>query len=547
MTRQQMHLTMPPARHTRRVLERARGLAILGAGLAALTACTQHAITDINAPTSFPKTYAGLEQAFTGAAGASIRGDVGTYALDLSSFSRDVGEFLAAAPQSLTELTGEQALPPGSSSEWTDYFTTIKGIDTVQAALPTLTNGQALTQDTIATLWAQLETFKGLYYEYVAEAHDTNGVPINAVGGPTAANSVAPILCLPSAWAEIVAILDSAVDSLRAVPAATPLVSGLLPTGYNLVSDNSTHWLDFALAVRATAHLQYAYAIARGAAGDGAGAPTLTSPGTPDVNQLDSAAADFDTLQAHGLLYSDADLTAVGKVGGDPGVYLEFSTVSGDVTDPLGASAPQLFALLGEVAQIDTLHDLRFLAKFGHGALPTTEYDGGLVPANLIGSDWQYGGGTETSAYGLSGNLPIVRNLQLHLLNAEVQLGLGNYTQALSIINTVRTTAGGLAASTITPDYADVRDLLLQELAVSLVLETGDHLIAIRNYGTVLRDLTTWNNYGGDLHTAVFPTPLAEASARNNNITPVCTDPVTPASVVPATLRTRRTVGRAGL
>ena len=87
----------------------------------------------------------------------------------------------------------------------------------------------------------------------------------------------------------------------------------------------------------------------------------------------------------------------------------------------------------------------------------------------------------------------------------------------------MRTTAGGLSGASVTPDYVHVRDLLLKELAVSMVAETGDHLIAIRNYGTVLRDLTTWDGFGGDLHTAVFPTPLSEQSARNNNITPVCT------------------------
>jgi hypothetical protein len=512
---------------------RAATIVVLAAAVAAASACNQHPITDINAPTSFPKTFAGLQEAFTGAGGASVRGDIGAAALDLSSFSRDAGEFLAAAPQSLTELTGEQTLPPDAGSQWTDYFTTIKGIDTIQAALPGLTNGQALPQDTLATLWAQLETFKGLYYIYVAEAHDTNGVPVNAVGGPTAANSVAPILCSPDAWAEIVAILDSAVDSLRAVPPRTPLVSGLLPSGFDAVSDNSTHWLDFTLALRAKARIEYAYAIARGPNGSGPNAPTLTSAGSPDPSQLDSAVADFDTLQTHGLLYSDAGLTAVGKIGSDPGVYVQFSTTSGDVQDPLGAAAQQLFALRGAVAQIDTLHDLRFLAKFGHGSLPTTAYDGGLVPADSIGTEWQYGAGTEPTAYSQSGVLPIVRNLQLHLLNAEAQLGLGNPTQALAIINTVRTTAAGLAPATVTADYTHVRDLLLQELAVSLSLETGDHLIAIRNYGTVLRDLTTWNTFGGDLHTSVFPTPLSEQSARNNNITPVCTGGAGSASATP--------------
>jgi hypothetical protein len=86
-----------------------------------------------------------------------------------------------------------------------------------------------------------------------------------------------------------------------------------------------------------------------------------------------------------------------------------------------------------------------------------------------------------------------------------------------------------------------VRDLLLQELAVSLVLETGDHLIAIRNYGLTTELLTTWNNFGGDLHSAALPIPIAEASARNNNITPVCTGATASRPVSrPTSARTRR-------
>jgi starch-binding outer membrane protein, SusD/RagB family len=495
--------------------------------IAAIAGCDESVVPDINAPTQFPKDFTGLKSAFTGAAGSAVRSDIATYTLDLTSMARDAAYFTASEPRFVTELTGEQPIANDAfgASAWNSFFTTIKGIDTTQSVLTSLTNdnGQALSRDTVAALWAQLETLKGLYYIYLADTRDTAGVPINAVGGPTSPTAVVPILCLPSTWAEIVAILDSAADSLNAVPAGTVLISGLVPSGYGLVSDNTTHWRDFTLALRAKAHIQYAYAIARGSTGsDGAGAPTPTSPGAPDVNQLDSAGADLDTLAAHGLLYDDGALNALGDVGADPGVYFQYSTVSGDVQNGLASDAPGYFVLLGAAAQIDTLHDLRFLVKFGRGTLPTTSYDGGAVPASALGSDWQYGAGTQPDAFGLSGVLPIVRNVQLHLLRAEALIGLGEYSQAITIINTVRTGAGGLAAEAVAADYTDARDFLLQELLVSLLSESGDHLIAIRNYGLTTELLTTWNPYGGDLHTAALPIPLAEASARNNDITPVC-------------------------
>jgi hypothetical protein len=503
-------------------------LTTLVALLAVTAACDESVVPDINAPTQFPKDFTGLRSAFTGAAGSAVRSDITTYTLDMTSLARDAAYFTASEPRFITELTGEQPIANDAfgAGVWNSFFSTIKGIDTTQSALPSLTNGQPLSRDTIAALWAQLETLKALYYIYLADTRDTAGVPINAVGGPTSPTAVAPILCLPSTWAEVVAILDSAADSLSVVPPGTVLISGLVPSGYSLVSDNSTHWRDFTLALRAKAHIEYAYAIARGSTGsNGTGAPTATSPGLPDANQLDSAAADLDTLQAHGLLYDDGSLNPLGDLGADPGVYLQYSTTSGDVKNGLASDAKGYFVLLGAAAQIDTLHDQRFLVKFGRGTLPTTSYDGGGVPASALGSDWQYGAGTQAATFGQSGVLPIVRNVQLHLLRAEALIGLGQYSQAIAIINTVRTAAGGLAAETVTADYVDARDFLLQELLVSLLSETGDHLIAIRNYGLTTELLTTWNPYGGDLHTAALPIPLAEASARNNNITPVCSGP----------------------
>jgi hypothetical protein len=523
---------------------RALSLTMLAATAIAALACDESVVPDINAPTQFPKDFTGLQSAFTGAAGSAVRSDIVTYTLDLTSMARDAAYFTASEPRFVTQLTGEQPIANDAfgASAWNGFFSTIKGIDTTQSVLTSLTNGQPLSRDTIAALWAQLETLKALHYIYLADTRDTAGVPINAVGGPTSAAAVAPILCLPNTWAEIVAILDSAVDSLTVVPAGTTLVSGLVPSGYGLVSDNATHWRDFTLALRAKAHIEYAYAIARGSTGsNGTGAPTASSPGLPDVNQLDSAVADFDTLETHGLLYADGALNPLGTVGADPGVYLQFSTASGDIQFGLATDAPGYFVLLGAAAQIDTLNDQRFLVKFGHGTLPTTSYDGGLVPASALGSDWQYGAGTQAATFGLSGVLPVVRNVQLHLLHAEALIGLGQYNQAIAIINTVRTAAGGLAAQTVAADYVDARDFLLQELLVSLLSETGDHLIAIRNYGLTTELLTTWNNFGGDLHSAALPIPIAEASARNNNITPVCTGATASRAVPrPTSARTRR-------
>lgn len=76
--------------------------------------------------------------------------------------------------------------------------------------------------------------------------------------------------------------------------------------------------------------------------------------------------------------------------------------------------------------------------------------------------------------------VPIIRNEELILLEAEANIGLGNYSDAESAMNIVRT-AAGLDAYTGT-DATNALDRLLYEKRYSLFLE-GHRLIDMRHYG----------------------------------------------------------------
>src|SRR6185295_5806867 len=125
----------------------------------------------------------------------------------------------------------------------------------------------------------------------------------------------------------------------------------------------------------------------------------------------------------------------------------------------------------------------------------------------------------------LGADIPVIKNEELLLLSAEVNLGLGNKAAAIADIDSVRIRSGGLAATTLTTGSADaafVTEILYNRL-MSLLWEQGVRWIDARRYGR-LASLPL--DRAGD---AVFPSmivPAGECDARGLD-TP-CTPPVTP-------------------
>jgi hypothetical protein len=488
--------------------------------LAALTVgCNESVVPNYNAPTSLPHTAAALQNEVTGAFDAG-RTDIGNFELFMDAFARNSGYFTSSEQRWVLVGTGSVAVNPGDifvgPVVWDFYYNGIKGIDTIIAGVPKLQISTAgglapFPPATQEAMFGMMETLKSLYFMYILETRDTLGIPMNGVGQATAA----PILCNRDAWAQIVAMLDSASDSLTKAGPATKFPV-LLPPGFSQVSASAGAFQGFTLGLRGKARLYYAYTTGR---------PTDTlSVGSPNTAQLDSAMAD---IQAAAPIYS-ASLTAAEAVAAnDFGVFHTFSTLSNDVQNPINTNAQATYVLYDALNDIDTL-DNRFVAKYADAG-PT---GGPTSPGAPIGSTFHY-------VNNMSGSepLPIMRNVELQLLLAEAEISRQRYAPAIALLRQLRTVVGGLADTVVNADYVSARNFFLKEQRVSLLSDgEGDRVFTLRNWNLVVARDTTWSATGfghdtaaihqragvTDHHTSVIPIPLGESDARGGNIAPVC-------------------------
>lgn len=483
--------------------------ALLALALAGgLAACNEPIVPNHNALTTIPRSFTGVQNAINGAFDA--RPDVNNYLVWMTAMGRDATYFTNSESRFVTELTGKFAIQPDDfigGTVWDGLFATIKTADTVQTIIQTVVDaGTPLTSAQIEATWGALETQKAATYMLIAETRDTNGVPINEVGMPVPSSNYAPILCNPSVWAQIVAMLDSAYDSLG-VAGASQTFPWSFPPGYALVSGNAGSWQSFTAALRAKARIEYAYSSGR---------PTDTvSVGSPNQAQLDSAITDITANSP--LIYTpSAGLTAAEAVpANDAGVFYSYSSESNDVINPVFNFIKGYYAIQDFVNSVDTVNDARFLAKFVNTGAPANS-----VNDNGQSSNWQYANNI------LAGTpVPIVRNVELQFLLAEAYLGTAQYANAYTIINNVRTLVGGLAPAPVTTGYVDTRNLLLSEQRVSLAADgTGDRVIALRMYNleaarlNIWFDTTTTPATNIDLHTTILPIPTTESQPRAGNI-----------------------------
>ncbi len=295
-----------------------------------------------------------------------------------------------------------------------------------------------------------------------------------------------------------------------------------VPAGFAAVAQTASpstapgSFAAFNRALAGKAGLELAYAIARGTGG----APTPTSAGSPNAAALLRA----DSALTASALYN---LTAIKPpaVGNFPldanGVYHTFSGASGDQVSPVNGNYFQFVTTFDFTNDVDTLNDLRWKNKFVPDPQPVQvgTYAGVANPHLFL-------------PYAtVNSPIPIVRAEELALVRAQIQLGLGNLANAISLINTVHQQAGGFATPlTIAATYTAVRDTLLKEQRISTVLEgSGDRLIAIRMYGLQLTADTTWAAHSGpdavvdasvkatDFHNTVATLPPAEISSRGGS------------------------------
>jgi hypothetical protein len=513
------------ARATDRALTRASTAIVSGALVLTLGACADSVVPYFTAPTSVPTSATGIQDAVTGLFSAS-RNDQHYFLIYTSAMARDALVFLSFDPGFVTELAGNQ--PPSNSdytSElvWNNEFTDAKQANEIVAALA---NVPAFNAAQAAAITGMMQTIKAMNFMWLAETRDTLGIPIYAVVN----GESSPPYCNKDVWAYIVALLDSGNAELNTA-GSIPLPV-LVPAGFSSVGQTagpSTVQGSFAAfnrALAAKAGLELAYAIARTPSGGGA-APTPTSAGTPDPNSLTRA----DSAMTASALYNLSGIVPPvnGPFSLDPyGVYHTYSAQSGDLENPLNIFYTEMAPMWDLVLDVDTANDLRWKNKFTPNPVPLQE-----PPYNAAGAPYAF-----VPAATTNGPEPIVRAEELALVRAEIQLGMGNYANAITLINTVHQQAGGFATPlSIAPTYTAVRDSLMKELRISTVLDGSvDHIIAIRMYGLPLVSDTTWLATSGpdavavagiggtptDLHTTISPIPVTETQGRGGNYTLTC-------------------------
>ena len=117
------------------------GVALIGATLTALLACSDPAVPNYQSPSVDPTTPQGIQQLVTGAfsgtrgSPSEVVSDVFAYVVLMSSFGRDAGNFTNTDSRYLTEWLGDGVPIPNSdyygTVVWDNEFRTIKNAHVV--------------------------------------------------------------------------------------------------------------------------------------------------------------------------------------------------------------------------------------------------------------------------------------------------------------------------------------------------------------------------------------------------------------------------------
>jgi len=498
--------------------------ALIGAAcLFAAAACTDTAVPYFDSPTALPNSAGGIQNAVTGLF-SGTRIDVEWYVYYAGSYGRDIFWYLGASPNVLYDVAGLKQFSTltntiASAEAWDNEYAQIKAANNILVTLPKITT---YTKAQAEAIWGVVQTVKAIDFLMVAETRDTLGIPLYSMDG----NPTDPPYCNKDVWTYIVALLDSANDSLNVAGSVSLPVQ--VPPGFASVGVTAGpgtvpgSFAAFNRALAGKANLELAYAIARNTPGTH---PTPSSPGTPDPTALATAAAELDSS----ALYNPAAIAPpnAGAFNLDAhGVYHTFSGQSGDQPNPFVGSYYLYDALYDLQYDVDTLNDLRWLNKFVPDPQPVelSEYAGTSDGMNFLPYKT------------VSGPIPIVRAEELALVMAQIQLGLGNYANAITLINQVHMQAGGFATPlSIAPTYTAVRDTLMKEQRISTVFESsGDRMVALRMYGLEAVADTTWQATSGpdavdatalggvDYHQTISPVPFEEITARGGVWNPTC-------------------------
>jgi len=378
-------------------------------------------------------------------------------------------------------------------SQWADRYSNIR---TINIYLNGINANGDLSPEEKAASRGMANTMKALAFMYVILTRDSLGAPID-VDLPVNA-APAPFVSRDSVYRYILDLLDNARADLRTADAGDVAFPFPLPPGFAGFDAPGTFKLfNRALAAKA--------AILRA---------TAASCGSPCYTR---ALADLDS--------SFINRSATTAAAFAQGVYYDFSTSAGDVSN--GLSEPlngvTFYALDSNVFNAQTQptvgspRDQRVLDKIA--VAEDTQRLGGI--REIVGTlkfTMYFTAGKDDPRH----QIPIIRNEELVLLDAEAQWFAGIKATALSDIDQVRVNVGKLAPTTLTivsTNPAFITELLYNR-RYSLLWEQGTRWIDARRFG-LLNTIPPQVSKGGSVPVAM-PVPNAECSARGfaSNCTP---------------------------
>jgi len=396
----------------------------------------------------------------------ATRADLADFVLKVGILGREAYRFDVGDPRYAEELM-YGPLDPGSraygGNHWQEEYAAIRSANDLLAVIGTASQ---LTPEEQSAVSGYAHTLQAYNFILILDTHLQDSIPIEVGTDVTA--PPAPLRTNADAWTHVIGLLDMGLAELQAGGAAFPFT---LPSGFSGFNTPAT-FVQFNRALRSRV------AVYRG---DFAGALTILSQSFIDP------AAPLDR-----------------------GVYMDHSAGAGDRTNPL-ALDPQVGENFGHPSletqaqlQVNGSRDLRFLTKLVKR--PPSSFGTPQVLTSDLG--WiRYPSPNSP--------IPLIKNEELLLLRAEANIGLGDFVSALSDINLVRSTSGGLPPYAGPVDQPSLLTELLYNKRYSLLYEGGHSWIDFRRYGRTA-DLVAFDRPGPppDVIFSTLPIPTAEVLPR---------------------------------
>jgi hypothetical protein len=385
---------------------------------------------------------------------ADIALEIG-YVLQLGVLGREAYNFDQADPRYITELLQSplSAGSPFGGAFWLFPYANIRSANLILDGVDKVADFSDADKGAIKGF---TKTIMALDLLKVIVTHDTNGAVIDT---DKPVDELGAIVDKPAVYAKIASLLDDATADLDAADKTFPFALSSGFAGF----DTPKTFRTFNRAIRA---------------------------------RVAAYMADYPTVLT-ALAESFLDDTATADL--DAGVFYSFSTKSGDLPNNLTNKNIYAHPSLETDAEMNgATVDLRYTAK--------------VTMAMTAGAAQSLSSNLKFTMYSDPGSpVPLIRNEELVLLEAETKFFTGDVPGALVALNLVRMTSGGLAPLVGTPDAATFIDELLYERRYSLLFEGGHRWIDLRRF---MRDLPL------DVPTHVrnvrYPFPQAECNARPN-------------------------------